>query len=220
MLIGDWNIVRCNSEKLGGRYHSPRVFAEFNHTIDSLCLTDIPVTNGTYTWCNNRFLNRRIFARLDRGLMNEEWDQTYPNAQIVLTPPLTSDHWGLILHLPMKITDGPKPFRFLTVWNKEIAVKDIISDVWNLKTSGEPIKKMLYKLKLVKQAVKQWNKDKFGYIFEQVIGCRKSLTQIQFLLNNDPLNEAFIQQEEEGRRKLEAAISNKALTLAQKSRIQ
>ncbi|XP_059629660.1 uncharacterized protein LOC132272550 [Cornus florida] len=190
MLIGDWNIVRCNSEKLGGRYHSPRVFAEFNHTIDSLCLTDIPVTNGTYTWFNNRFLNRRIYARLDRGLMNEEWDQTYPNAQIVLTPPLTSDQWGLILHLPMKIADGPKPFRFLTVWNKEIAVKDIISDVWNLKTDGDPIKKMLYKLKLVKQTVKQWNKDKFG------------------------------SQEEEGRRKLEATISNEALTLAQKSRIQ
>ncbi|XP_059627510.1 uncharacterized protein LOC132270348 [Cornus florida] len=49
LLLGDWNIVRFNSEKKGGRIHPPRVFADFNNTIDKLCLTDVPTANGLYT---------------------------------------------------------------------------------------------------------------------------------------------------------------------------
>ncbi|XP_059635745.1 uncharacterized protein LOC132277922 [Cornus florida] len=88
------------------------------------------------------------------------------------------------------------------------------------KISGDPIKKLIYKLKLVKQVVKKWNKDKFGSVFEQVIGCRNSLADTQKLLYTDPLNEDFIKQEEEGRWKLEATISNEAVALAQKSRVR
>ncbi|XP_059628877.1 uncharacterized protein LOC132271502 [Cornus florida] len=61
--------------------------------------------------------------------MNEAWEQAYPNSQIVLTTPISSDHWGLYVNFPMKVADGPKPFRFLAVWNKENAVKNLIVEV-------------------------------------------------------------------------------------------
>ncbi|XP_059630689.1 uncharacterized protein LOC132273684 [Cornus florida] len=220
LLMVDWNIIRVNEEKKGGRQHPPRVFQDFNQTIDNLCLSEVPTSNGVFTWCNNRHSNRRIYAKLDRSLINEEWGQVFPNSHIMLTPHLTSDHWGLKMMFPLQIAEGPKPFRFLCVWNQQPIVKDMIVEVWKTKTSGDPIKRLLYKLKLTKQAIKDWNKNKFGSVYEEAISCRKKLADIQYQLRDDSMNERLIQIEKEGRMSLEAAISNETILLAQKSRIK
>ncbi|XP_059627763.1 uncharacterized protein LOC132270608 [Cornus florida] len=135
LLLGDWNVIRINEEKKGGRYS-----------------------------------NRRIYVKLDKGLMNEEWGQ---------------------------VADGPKPFKFISVWNQQPVVKDLIAELWKTKTSGDPIKRLLYKLKLTKQAVRDWNKDKFGSVYEEAISCRKNLAAIQYQLRDDPLNKRLIQIEKE-----------------------
>ncbi|XP_059623063.1 uncharacterized protein LOC132266226 [Cornus florida] len=202
LLLGDWNIVRFNSEKKGGRIHSPRVFADFNNTIDKLCLSDMHVANGVYTWCNKRFCSRRINANLDRGLMNEEWALVYPDSFVFLTPPLTSDHWGLFFNLPVEIASSPRPFRFLL----------------GAQFKGDSISKLLYKLKLCKKDVRQWNIDKFGSIYEEVISCRNKLEKLQVLLAADLTNDELIRKEDECRSNLEAAVSNESILLAQKSR--
>ncbi|XP_059658614.1 uncharacterized protein LOC132304932 [Cornus florida] len=196
LLLGDWNVVRYNNEKKGGRRHAPRVFASFNNTIDKLYLTNMPTANSVFTWCNKRYSNRRIYAKLDKGLMNEDWALTYPDLYVLLTPPLTSDHWGLCVKVPVNIASGPKPFRFLLIWNKQPVVKDLVAASWGKQFKGEPIAKLMVKLKLCKQAVKQWNIEKFGSVYAEVISCRKKLAEIQGVLADDPMNEDVIHKED------------------------
>ncbi|XP_059635683.1 uncharacterized protein LOC132277859 [Cornus florida] len=84
--IRDWNVVRSNNEKLGGNNVPIRVLKEFNEVINSLALTDIPVINGSYTWCNNRRVAKRIYVQLDHAMVELE------NSQIALSSnPLCED---------------------------------------------------------------------------------------------------------------------------------
>ncbi|XP_059663434.1 uncharacterized protein LOC132309099 [Cornus florida] len=180
----------------------------------------MPTANGVFIWCNKRYSNRRIYVKLDRGLMNEDWALTYPDSHVLLTPPMTSDHWGLFVKVPVNIASGPKPFRFLLIWNKQPAIKDLVAASWGKQFKGEPIAKLMVKLKIFKQDVKQWNTEKFGLVYAKVISYRKKLAEIQGVLADDPMNEDVIHKEDECRLNLELAVSNENIVLSQKSKIR
>ncbi|XP_059629711.1 uncharacterized protein LOC132272614 [Cornus florida] len=218
LLVGDWNIVRYNHEKIGGKTLSIRVLKEFNDVIDLLTLVDIPVLNGTYTWCNNRQFSRRIYLQLDKGLMNEDWSELFPSSQIELTPPLASDHWGIRAQIPLQVASSPKPISFLHLWNVQPMVKQVVVEAWQIAVSGDPIAKVIKKLKGVKQAIKDWNTTKFGSAFERLITAKKELEDYQRELFQFPSNENLIQKEDDARREYDTAQSNEELLLLLKAR--
>ena len=47
-LVGDFNCIRCPSERLGCELFSPAIFA-FSNFIDSNSLVDLPFEGASYT---------------------------------------------------------------------------------------------------------------------------------------------------------------------------
>ncbi|XP_059623148.1 uncharacterized protein LOC132266309 [Cornus florida] len=173
--------------------------------------SDIPFSNGIYTWCKNRQITKRIHSKLDRGLMNEAWSNSFPTSRIDLTSSLPSDHWGLCVRIPINVAAGPKPFQFLRVWHSQPVLKQVIKEAWSTRVNGDPIVKVVQKLRVVKKAVRVWNTTKFGSVYEHLISAKTKLEECQVALSNDPMYAERIHSEEEARRNYEHALSNEEI---------
>ncbi|XWS65235.1 hypothetical protein CRYUN_Cryun05aG0074800 [Craigia yunnanensis] len=69
LCIGDFNKVKENEEKEGGRLRNRRMIDNFQEFINGYGLLEVPFKGQLYTWFN-RMKNGLIRERLDRGLVN------------------------------------------------------------------------------------------------------------------------------------------------------
>jgi hypothetical protein len=94
LIGGDFNIIRCASEKnKGGGVH--RHAQLFNSIINSLDLLEIHMNGGRFTWSNNQ--SNPTLERLDRCLMSKSWEDIFPRIMMYKLPREVSDHNPLIL---------------------------------------------------------------------------------------------------------------------------
>lgn len=78
--IGDFNEIRSNSEKEGGRVRSLRSFDDFENFIDEANLIDLGYKGPKFTWSNRQMDGDHIKERLDRALGNLTWRELYDKA--------------------------------------------------------------------------------------------------------------------------------------------
>lgn len=79
---GDFNIVRSDEEKVGGFLRAPRAREDFNLCIQDCGLIEIPSGGNKFSWCNGRIEGQRIWARLDRVLVNSLFLNTFGDARM------------------------------------------------------------------------------------------------------------------------------------------
>ena len=77
-ILGDFNVISSTQEKLGGREYNINKSLEFIDVIASCGLLDMGYSGQPYTWCNHRKDGSRIWKRLDRGLVNDNWLDKMP----------------------------------------------------------------------------------------------------------------------------------------------
>ena len=88
----------------------------FNDWINRWALMEISISNRVFTWSNNQA--HPTLEKLDRILMNSEWEDLFP---LVTTRKLVrdiSDHNPLLLSTNSACPQAPKPreFRFEMSW--------------------------------------------------------------------------------------------------------
>lgn len=66
IVVGDFNIIRYDHERHGGRPRNAVAMEDFNHTIDICGLMEIPFSGSSLSWCNGHSNYTRSWARLDR----------------------------------------------------------------------------------------------------------------------------------------------------------
>ena len=83
-----------------------------------------------FTWCNWHFEGNLVYARLDRGLHNQEWLQFFPQSSLSHIPFRFSDHMALMVKvqgtLEIKPTKKHRFFRFEAFWMRDPNYEDII----------------------------------------------------------------------------------------------
>ena len=109
--------------------------------VDSLIqandLLDIKPKKGQFTWTNNRMGISRIFARLDRFLVQILlMDRTIISSNIL--PKITSNHHPISLQVEKEENLGPIPFRFSPIWIEREGFWDIVTQVWSQYIGGSP----------------------------------------------------------------------------------
>ena len=72
--IGDFNIVRFPSERLGGSSLTPAM-ENFSEFIEELSLIDLPLEGGSYTWSSGS--EQPSMSRTDRVLVSHDWEDHY-----------------------------------------------------------------------------------------------------------------------------------------------
>ncbi|XP_059654907.1 uncharacterized protein LOC132301687 [Cornus florida] len=78
---GDWNMVMANHEKKGGKRVSQKLLEEYNGVIFDICMEEMPINNGEWSWYNKQKIQTMINAKLDRKKLGEvkiaikEWNK-------------------------------------------------------------------------------------------------------------------------------------------------
>ena len=75
LIGGDFNMLRFPHEKSRGRFDNHWPFL-FNAVTDSLDLREVHMTGRQFTWANS--LPEPTYEKLDRVLMDTEWESKYP----------------------------------------------------------------------------------------------------------------------------------------------
>lgn len=64
--LGDFNIIRCDAKRKGGRLRHTNAMEDFNSFINSCGLIDLPSIGNMFSWCNGYAGRAKSWDRLDR----------------------------------------------------------------------------------------------------------------------------------------------------------
>jgi len=162
-LCGDFNAVRCESERKGvsERGSQKKEIIGFNNFIESNFLVELPLVGKKYTWYR---ANGTTKSRLDRVLVSEEWLRKWPMAKQYILPREVSDHCTIVVKCRSRDWE-PKPFRTIDAWQMEPGFKEMVTAKWSAYAiQGDNIIKIKDKLKCLKCDLKVWNKEVFGHM--------------------------------------------------------
>ncbi|KAG6730863.1 hypothetical protein I3842_01G100500 [Carya illinoinensis] len=178
-LGGDFNIIRPEGEKIGGVCHSSRGRDEFNRCIQDCSLVDLPYSGNRFSWCNGRLGGGRIWARLDRVLVNTGFLSSFPNSCLMYLPRTSSDHCPMITSLWVDMRVGPIPFRFQRMWCLHEDFLGVVSEYWRQEFQGCPMVKFSKKIKKLKQVLKKWNREVFGKVEVDLKVIKEELLELE-----------------------------------------
>ncbi|XP_019242618.1 PREDICTED: uncharacterized protein LOC109222755 [Nicotiana attenuata] len=119
MVIGDFNAITDPQEKKRGKIHNMSKSLPFINCIVDSGLLDLGYTGSPFTWCNGWAPTKRIWARLDRALVNSEWLQNFADISITHLVRTGSDHAPLLVSTSNPQLEPKKYFRFLDLWTEQ-----------------------------------------------------------------------------------------------------
>ncbi|KAF3786664.1 hypothetical protein EJ110_NYTH25044 [Nymphaea thermarum] len=134
LLAGDFNCLLSPADS-----SSPVSFGQsmsaFRSFVDEFGLFDVPSTNGTFTWSNNR--NPPILRRLDRIFLSPELFSAFPSSSLDLGLRHLSDHASLLLSLHWgRAGSGPARFRFELWWLRDESFVATVPIWWARAVNG------------------------------------------------------------------------------------
>lgn len=113
------------------------------------------MTGGLFTWSNNQ--ENLVMEKFDRILINKEWEDLFPQANVKRLPREVSDHNPLIVSTGSNQGLPFIRFKFDLNWLKDPEFFELAEKIWKkpcrAKTSLDKIQQ---KLKLFKQYFKGW----------------------------------------------------------------
>lgn len=156
---GDFNDIKDNSEKQGGRERLASSFVVFRNFISKMQMGEIKFKGEPFTWANNREGEGFIQERLDRFFGSKEWMLEKDTAEVKHYLKQASDHSCLILDtMPSrKKTNGR--FIFASSWIKEPNSEQLVREAWAKQFQGSRMFQVKQRLKGCKLSFLQWRKS-------------------------------------------------------------
>ncbi|KAF3775014.1 Transposon TX1 uncharacterized protein [Nymphaea thermarum] len=151
----------------------------FRSFVDEFGLLDVPSTNGTFTWSNNR--NPPILRRLDRIFLSPELFSAFPSSSLVLGPKHLSDHAPLLLTLLRgRPSIGHVRFRFELWWLRDDSFVATVPNWWARAVDGRwAAFRLSRKLHLIRREAIAWKRffwsGKFSECLTQEWRIRESI---------------------------------------------
>lgn len=187
LIGGDFNCIASTTEKMGGSFSSTNAMTDFQGFMSATGFADAGFTGSKFTWTNNQVGPSHINARLDRVLLNPYWVQSGIYLAVKHLTRGPSDHAPLLLSM---IPASPAPGRFMyqQMWHSHDDFKRFVRDQWNMTfhLDSNPFYNLQLKLRTLKIALRQWNKDVFGNINLAKESASVQLAESQSLFDNNP----------------------------------
>lgn len=168
LVVGDFNCVIDQSEKIGGKPINGMAVTEFSDMIQYSNLMDAGYEGNVITWSNNRMGRRAIYQRLDRALYNEQWLQLFHSTRVTHLARTCSDHAPILITLQLEGEVRHGSFRFLNVWLKHHSFQELVKTSWAAPMDGRPMVCFAKKLGRLRKTISEWNKHIYGRIDQQI----------------------------------------------------
>jgi hypothetical protein len=154
LIGGDFNILRFAAEKNKGG-GTTRFSDEFNSIISKFALRELPLSGGMFTWSNNQ--ENPTLEKLDRILINHDWENFFPLSSARKIPRVMSDHNPIILDTKENVEVRSREFRFEKSWLLQPDFQLRVEKAWKTPVRGsDSISVIQEKLRNVKNSLKGW----------------------------------------------------------------
>ncbi|KAL0696022.1 hypothetical protein Bca4012_063202 [Brassica carinata] len=196
IVQGDFNVILSTSEhsrgtNMGGETYAMR---DFQYAVRRCGLDDLAQVGSHFTWTNRQPENP-IRKKLDRVLINSQWLTEFPVSFATFKAGGVSDHLRVWTQLQPPAPTNRKPFKFFTQVTSHPRFTDVVRNIWNsqapLYHSRSVLKLFHTKLKSLKSALRELNRDQFGDLPKRVQTAFDDLCMKQAVATKNPLQEAF-----------------------------
>lgn len=75
-----------------------------------------------------------VQERLDRGLINVLWQETWANSHAIHLPAVGSDHCPVLILTETNARSGFKPFKFEAFWSSDPECREVVDRSWGPST--------------------------------------------------------------------------------------
>ncbi|PNX99941.1 cysteine-rich receptor-like protein kinase, partial [Trifolium pratense] len=214
-LGGDFNAISKRGERTGRGYAgSLTERTDFNSFMEAMEVVDIPVLGKQFTWCKS---DCTAMSRLDRFLLSDGFILKGGITNQWVGDRDISDHCPIWLECSNR-NWGPKPFKFNNCWIDHPGFFDFVKQTWaSTSVNGSKVFILKEKLKRLKEALKLWNKDVFGFKDLSIDNTVKELNEVEDLIAKGDVDPLTLNSKEMVTKFWEQIRSKESL-LIQKSR--
>ncbi|XP_060182548.1 uncharacterized protein LOC132612262 [Lycium barbarum] len=178
---GDFNVIMDSNEKMGGLPHRAYKSIDFISCMDQCGVTDIGFVGSKYTWCNNWEPRYKIRKRLDRILVNDQWEQKFQKNMVKHLARTGSDHRPLLLKCQDTSNNFISYFRFLNFWTEQEDFLEVVQNVWDENIPGNAMWRLHQKLKLLSKRLIDWSRITIGNVHDQTKEWEEKLQALEDL---------------------------------------
>lgn len=155
-MVGDFNEIRNNEEKIGGPRRSEALFQVFNDMLQIEDMKELPSTGNNFTWGGQRG-TLSTQSKLDRCFVNKRWFHLFQVSNQVFMDKRGSDHKPVMVMLVMASESYRWSFRFDGRFLNKPGVQEEIRKTW---LTDYPLfeTRVSDKLKSCRKAPSRWKK--------------------------------------------------------------
>lgn len=180
IIIGDYNEIGAPHEKIGGAAPNSSRFKRITLLKSNCNILDIPFSGQVYTWRKKVAGENNIWERLDRVMASPTFIEQFPTANIKNHLFTSSDHCQVQLSFTSNTREvKATPFRFEKQWTFRKDFLVLVAKIWNKRLVGSNMYCFTQKCKLLKNKAKEWSKNKFGKVTDQIRKTDAQLNNIQ-----------------------------------------
>ncbi|KAJ6815657.1 uncharacterized protein M6B38_300700 [Iris pallida] len=183
---GDFNVVGCVEEKIGGRPPSTTDIQEFLNFQLATGLHDAAYTGSQYTWFNGRVGDKRIGSRLDRLLVDQNWAVLPLLTSCEHLSRAESDHAPILIEIKPKVTHISKKFCFPNFWTKHTDFMDIVRQSWQSIHHPNSLTRIGLRLAATRKALSFWSRSAFGDVFQVDKKAEDTVLKAKIEFDSDP----------------------------------
>ncbi|KAF3786574.1 reverse transcriptase-like protein [Nymphaea thermarum] len=177
-LVGDFNCLLSPADSSSPVTSGPSMSA-FRSFVEEFGLFDVPSTNGTFTWSNNR--NPLILRRLYHIFLSPELFSAFPPSSLVLGLRHLSDHAPLLLSLLRgRAGIGHARFRFELWWLRDESFVATVPNWWARAVNGRwATFRLSRKLHSIRREALAWKRIFWSSKFLEVAAWDEEILSLQ-----------------------------------------
>lgn len=197
IVLGDFNQVLAVSEafSLSSPVISLEGMADFHDCLFESELFDLSFGGCFFTWSNKSTTDPKT-RKLDRALVNEVWQDTFPASYALFDAPRSSDHSPCLVYITEDAPSRKIRFTYFSFFGSHPDFGQMLESTWIAPyPASTPLYVLYQKLRSVKFLCKSLNRRCFSNIQGRTKEAFENLESIQKRLLTTPSQELFLEEQ-------------------------
>ncbi|KAG7585341.1 Reverse transcriptase domain [Arabidopsis thaliana x Arabidopsis arenosa] len=186
-VLGDFNQILVPAD------HSTRIdmnmdraMREFSDSLLQASLMDLVYRGSSFTWWNKRKASP-VAKKLDRILVNDDWQALFPFSTGFFGAPIFSDHSPGSISLNPAEPRQKKPFKFFNFLLKNQNFLPLICESWHsINVVGSDMYRVAAKLRDLKKIIREFSKENYSNLEKRVKEALEVLSVAQVRMLSSP----------------------------------